>query len=156
MPPEICAGICLPSAEVTRTDFGTVIFSGPNTYGGTTEVFEGVLVANNLFALGGAPGYLDDAGTTVDLGAQLQLENNLALEDITLNGGYRYSSYSSAGPVSSYKYGIDWQVIDYVLFRGSEQHATRAPSVSTTCRLVTAWQSASMMITTSGGEAPRN
>jgi outer membrane receptor protein involved in Fe transport len=50
-------------------------------------------------------------------------------KDITLNGGYRYSSYSSAGAVSSYKYGIDWQVIDDIRFRGSEQHATRAPSI---------------------------
>ncbi|HEX3872049.1 MAG TPA: TonB-dependent receptor, partial [Pirellulales bacterium] len=37
--------------------------------------------------------------------------------------------YSSAGPVSSYKYGIDWQIIDDIRLRGSEQHATRAPSV---------------------------
>jgi len=50
-------------------------------------------------------------------------------KDITLNGGYRYSSYSSAGAVSSYKYGVDWQVIDDFRLRGSEQHATRAPSI---------------------------
>ena len=50
-------------------------------------------------------------------------------KDITLNGGYRYSSYSNSDSVSSYKYGIDWQIIDDFRLRGSEQHATRAPNV---------------------------
>jgi outer membrane receptor protein involved in Fe transport len=50
-------------------------------------------------------------------------------QDLTLNGGYRYSSYNLAGKVSSYKYGAEWQVIDDLKFRASFQRAVRAPNV---------------------------
>lgn len=33
-------------------------------------------------------------------------------EDLSLNAGYRYSSYSIAGSVSAYKYGIEYEPID--------------------------------------------
>ena len=50
-------------------------------------------------------------------------------EDLTANAGYRYSAYSdSAGNVSTYKYGAEWQVVDDFRFRGSYQHAVRAPN----------------------------
>jgi outer membrane receptor protein involved in Fe transport len=50
-------------------------------------------------------------------------------EDITANAGYRYSSYSTAGSVQSYKDGIEWQPIDDIRFRGSFERAVRAPNV---------------------------
>ena len=50
-------------------------------------------------------------------------------EDLSFNGGYRYSSYSTAGSVSAYKYGLEWQPIDDVRFRGSYERAVRAPNV---------------------------
>ncbi len=50
-------------------------------------------------------------------------------EDLTLNGGYRYSSYNTAGHVASYKYGAEWQPIDDLRFRASYQRAVRAPNV---------------------------
>jgi outer membrane receptor protein involved in Fe transport len=50
-------------------------------------------------------------------------------EDLSLNGGYRYSSYSNVGAVTSYKYGAEWQPIDDVRFRASYQRAVRAPNV---------------------------
>ncbi|HEY1612875.1 MAG TPA: TonB-dependent receptor [Rhizomicrobium sp.] len=51
------------------------------------------------------------------------------IEDLTLNGGYRYSSYSSAGSTNTYKYGVEWQPIDDFRLRGSVQRAVRAPNV---------------------------
>src|SRR6185437_5236308 len=51
------------------------------------------------------------------------------VEDLTANAGYRYSSYTSAGAVHSYKYGLEWQPIDDVRFRASFQRAVRAPNV---------------------------
>ena len=50
-------------------------------------------------------------------------------EDLTLNAGYRYSSYNTAGSVASYKYGVDWQPIDDFRLRASFQRAVRAPNV---------------------------
>jgi outer membrane receptor protein involved in Fe transport len=50
-------------------------------------------------------------------------------EDVTINGGYRYSSYSTAGGVSAYKDGIEWQPIDDIRFRASFERAVRAPNV---------------------------
>jgi outer membrane receptor protein involved in Fe transport len=50
-------------------------------------------------------------------------------QDLTLNGGYRYSSYNLAGKVSSFKYGAEWQPVDDVKFRASFQRAVRAPNV---------------------------
>lgn len=87
----------------------------------------------DLYGQGGATLPIPKAGFDVEEGfgeVRVPLVQDAPLaKDITLNGGYRYSSYSSAGAVSSYKYGIDWQIIDDVRLRGSEQHATRAPSV---------------------------
>ncbi|MBI3674998.1 MAG: TonB-dependent receptor [Proteobacteria bacterium] len=51
------------------------------------------------------------------------------VEDLTVNGGYRYSSYNLAGKVSSYKYGAEYQPIDDLKFRASFQRAVRAPNV---------------------------
>jgi iron complex outermembrane recepter protein len=50
-------------------------------------------------------------------------------QDLTLNGGYRYSSYNTAGAVNSYKYGAEWQPIDDFRLRASFQRAVRAPNV---------------------------
>ena len=50
-------------------------------------------------------------------------------EDVEFNGGYRYSSYSTAGSVSAYKYGLEWQPIDDFRVRASYERAVRAPNV---------------------------
>ena len=51
------------------------------------------------------------------------------VEDLSFNAGYRYSSYSTAGSVSAYKYGLEWQPVDDIRFRGSYERAVRAPNV---------------------------
>ena len=50
-------------------------------------------------------------------------------EDLSLNGGYRYSSYNTAGSTTTYKYGLEWQPIDDFRIRASDQRAVRAPNV---------------------------
>jgi outer membrane receptor protein involved in Fe transport len=49
-------------------------------------------------------------------------------EDLSVNGGYRYSSYDISGVVESYKYGAEWQPIDDFRVRASYQRAVRAPN----------------------------
>ncbi|HTW35984.1 MAG TPA: TonB-dependent receptor [Rhizomicrobium sp.] len=51
------------------------------------------------------------------------------VEDFSFNGGYRYSSYSDAGSVSAYKYGLEYQPIDDFRVRASYERAVRAPTV---------------------------
>ncbi|HEX4304049.1 MAG TPA: TonB-dependent receptor [Rhizomicrobium sp.] len=49
--------------------------------------------------------------------------------DLTVNGGYRYSDYSTVGGIDSYKYGLEWAPTEDVRFRASIDRATRAPNV---------------------------
>lgn len=63
---------------------------------------------------------------------ELQLpvvQNAPAIEDLTLKGGYRFSSYSRAGETNTWYGASEWQPIDDVRLRASMQHAVRAPNV---------------------------
>ncbi len=48
---------------------------------------------------------------------------------LNLEGGFRYSKYSTVGNVSTYKAGGDWSPVEGVRFRGIYQRAVRAPNV---------------------------
>jgi outer membrane receptor protein involved in Fe transport len=50
-------------------------------------------------------------------------------EDVSVNGGFRYSSYSTAGTTWTYKASLQWTPIEDVRFRSSYEHAVRAPNV---------------------------
>jgi iron complex outermembrane receptor protein len=73
------------------------------------------------------------AGFNVSEGfGELQLplvQDKPLVEDATLKGGYRYSSYSAAGATHSWYVAGDWQPIDDYRFRASLQRAVRAPNV---------------------------
>ena len=66
---------------LTKTGIGNVVLAGSNTYGGTTIVQQGTLVAQNPNALGST-----SAGTVVNAGTTLELRSSLNAEPITLNG----------------------------------------------------------------------
>jgi autotransporter-associated beta strand protein len=69
---------------VNKVGAGEVIFSGFNTYGGLTDVKEGVLTVRNPRALGVANA--TTGKTIVEKGAALDLQSNLTLERVELNG----------------------------------------------------------------------
>ena len=50
-------------------------------------------------------------------------------KDLTLNGSYRYSSYSTEVDTNTYGIGLDWAPMDDFKLRGSYQHAVRAPNI---------------------------
>lgn len=52
-----------------------------------------------------------------------------AVDSLSLDLGYRYSSYNLAGSVDTYKAGLEWKPIDTIKVRGSYNKATRAPSI---------------------------
>ena len=51
-------------------------------------------------------------------------------KELSFEGGYRASDYSSAGSVSSYKLALDWQIVPDVRLRASFQRAVRAPNIN--------------------------
>src|SRR5205807_1061862 len=70
---------------------GDVILSGANTYGGVTEVKQGALIVHNPDALGSPSG-----NTIVDPGTALELQSDLELEPITLNGdGFLFNGHNT-------------------------------------------------------------
>jgi outer membrane receptor protein involved in Fe transport len=50
-------------------------------------------------------------------------------EDLSLEGGYRYSKYSEGFSTNTYKLGLEWAPVRDVRFRGSYQRAVRAPNI---------------------------
>jgi iron complex outermembrane recepter protein len=69
-----------------------------------------------------------------------------AVKKLNLDAAYRYSDYNSeAGAVSTWKALIDWQVNNYITFRGGPQRANRAPNIgelyTPSTVLVTLWPS---------------
>jgi outer membrane receptor protein involved in Fe transport len=48
---------------------------------------------------------------------------------LSVEAGYRYSDYSSAGGVSAYKFGGDWSPVEGIRFRGNYQRSVRAPNL---------------------------
>ena len=81
------------NALVIKKGQGTLTFSGTNTYGGQTQVQEGVLQVNNPRALGAAT---PSGNTVVTTGAALELRADLELEPVTINGnGYQFNNHNT-------------------------------------------------------------
>lgn len=50
-------------------------------------------------------------------------------EDLSLEGGYRYSNYTEGFTTNTYKLGLEWAPVKDVRLRGSYQRAVRAPNI---------------------------
>jgi len=57
------------------------------------------------------------------------IEGMTGAEELSLNGAFRYSEYSTVGGVSSYAAGLEWAPISDIRFRGQLQRSVRAPNV---------------------------
>jgi iron complex outermembrane recepter protein len=57
------------------------------------------------------------------------VEDKPGLEQLNLEGGYRYSDYSLGFKTNTYKVGLEWAPVADVRLRGSFQRAVRAPNV---------------------------
>ncbi|HEU5135958.1 MAG TPA: TonB-dependent receptor [Steroidobacteraceae bacterium] len=58
------------------------------------------------------------------------LEGKTGAQSMSIEAGYRFSDYSTGFSTDTYKAGLDWAPIDSLRFRGSYQHAVRAPNVA--------------------------
>lgn len=52
------------------------------------------------------------------------------VQNLTVNGAYRYSDYSTAGGTEAWNVGLRWDVVDSFGLRGSVAQAVRAPNIS--------------------------
>ncbi len=77
------SGILSGAGGLTKSNTGTLILTGANTYGGATLISSGVLNVQNNAGLGTVVG-----GTTVVSGAALELQGGITIgaEALTLNG----------------------------------------------------------------------
>jgi iron complex outermembrane recepter protein len=51
-------------------------------------------------------------------------------DQLALNGGYRYSSYTLGFNTNTYKFGVEWAPVKDIRFRGSFTQAVRAPNIA--------------------------
>lgn len=88
---------------------------------------------NDLYGQGGATLPVPASSFNVAEGfGEVQIpiaQNKEFFQDLSFNGGLRYSAYSSSGDTWAYKAGLQWQPIDDFRFRGSYERAVRAPDV---------------------------
>jgi iron complex outermembrane recepter protein len=57
------------------------------------------------------------------------IQHQAFAEDLAVEAGYRYSSYSLGFDTNTYKLGLEWAPTADVRFRGSYQRAVRAPNI---------------------------
>ncbi len=85
--------------------------------------------------LAGAGGFLPNtkgSQSDKDIFGEIRVplaENMPFVKDLTFEGGYRYSNYTSGGGNNTYKFGLDWQVVPDLRLRASYERAVRAPNV---------------------------
>ena len=123
------AGVKLPTA-----DDGLKVVLGTE-YRRETSVFrpDAELLSADLAGIGSPiVGY--DAGYHVWEGfteARMPLVRNAPFfKALDLEGGYRYSSYTSGFNTSTYKVGLEWSPVGDIRFRASYNKAVRAPNVA--------------------------
>jgi iron complex outermembrane recepter protein len=58
------------------------------------------------------------------------IEDKFLAQELSIEAGYRYSSYTSGFDTNTYKFGVEWSPIKDLKIRGGYNRAVRAPSVS--------------------------
>jgi outer membrane receptor protein involved in Fe transport len=121
-------GIKLPTAK----DGIAVAFGAEYRQEGLTFETDTAFTTGDLAGQGGPTIGVSGDYNVTDLFAEVRvplLQDIFLAQDVTVNGSYRYSDYSLDETTSTYGIGLDWQIVDDVRFRGSYQHAVRAPNV---------------------------
>lgn len=96
----------------------------------TLEVDNGFLTGD-LAGQGGATLPINGSYTVKEAFGEIQVplvSDRPFFNELTVNGGYRYSSYSTAGSAHSYKGELVWAPVSDVRFRGGYNRAVRAPN----------------------------
>jgi iron complex outermembrane recepter protein len=89
-------------------------------------------LSGDLSGFGGASVAVNNAIGVQEEYAELRVpiaQKQAFADDLALDAGYRYSDYSTAGGVSTYKIGGEWAPIPDIRFRASYDRAIRAASI---------------------------
>ena len=97
------------------------------------QVPDATSLSGDLAGAGGAlppvHGEFDVKEIFAELGVPL-IQGKPFIDELTAEGGYRYSSYSLQGDVTSWKLGLNYAPDPQLRFRGSYNRAVRAPNVN--------------------------
>jgi len=88
--------------------------------------------SGDLAGFGGAVGFTQGSQSDKDVFGEIRIpliQNMPFVKELTFEGGYRYSDYTSGGGNSTYKIGGDWQITPDLRLRASYERAVRAPNV---------------------------
>lgn len=58
------------------------------------------------------------------------LEGQTFFETLDLNGAYRYAHYDTSGGVSTWKLGLNWELVEGLRLRGTRSRDIRAPNIT--------------------------
>ena len=89
-------------------------------------------LSNDLAGFGGAGTAIDAGLGDTEVYAEFRLpiaEHRPGFDSLTLDGGYRYSSYSTGVNADTYKVGLQWAPVSDIRFRASFNRAIRAPNI---------------------------
>lgn len=89
------------------------------------------ILSGDLAGGSGAAGAVNAAFDLYELFGELQLpiaHDQPFIKDLSFDGGYRFSQYSTVGDISSYKLSFEYAPVSDVRFRASFQQAVRAPN----------------------------
>lgn len=85
-----------------------------------------------LSGAGGASVPIDNSNSVDEAFMELRVplvQGKTGIHDLVFETGYRYSDYSLAGGVDTYKFLLQYAPVEDFRFRGSYQRAIRAPSI---------------------------
>ncbi|AYJ86755.1 TonB-dependent receptor [Sphingomonas paeninsulae] len=87
--------------------------------------------SGDLTGQGGPTQSINGSFSVKEVFAELQIpvvSHKPFFDELTLNGGFRYSDYTTSGSVTSYKGELVWAPIHDIRFRGGYNRAVRAPN----------------------------
>ncbi|WP_337187482.1 TonB-dependent receptor [Phenylobacterium sp.] len=89
-------------------------------------------LSGDLSGAGGASTPIDNSISVTEGFGEIRVplvEDMAFARELILEGGYRYSDYSTSVSADTYKVGLQWAPTSDLRFRGSFQRAIRAPSI---------------------------
>ncbi|MFL6549389.1 MAG: TonB-dependent receptor domain-containing protein [Povalibacter sp.] len=89
-------------------------------------------LSGNLAGFAGASVAIDDGYNVKEAFTEIRaplVQGKTGIYDLVADVGYRYSDYSTAGTADTYKFELQYAPVQDLRFRGSYQHAIRAPNI---------------------------
>jgi outer membrane receptor protein involved in Fe transport len=89
-------------------------------------------LSGDLSGFGGASVAIDATNSVQEYFGEVRaplVQGRTGMQDLVLEGGWRYSDYDLSGGVNTWRLGLQWPPVEDVRFRASLQQAIRAPNI---------------------------